>query len=499
MKSILTLSAIEAREHFLKESSYFNADLPEYISFKPILDAVAQILGQNPFIGFTSSQPAEHSDVNYVIISNKDGRFAWRALELIHPVLYVSLVNQICTQENWVHIQSTFNSFKNYKIFCCSIPVISSGVQSDKGEQISHWWQAIEQRSIILSLEYSIALHTDVSDCYGSLYTHSIPWALHGQEFAKKKENKQNKPLIGNTIDFHMQAGRYGQTNGIPQGSVLMDFIAEIVLGYVDTLAVPLLKDLDVKILRYRDDYRIFAHDEHTAEYALKIISDTLRTVGLRLNVSKTSLFHNVVGSAIKQDKLAGIELRELDVSNAKTFQKQLLRLHSFGIKHPNSGALRRLMGEIHGKIVTQKEAPSDLAVQIAIVVDISIVSPTTFPAAVGILSHLISLAPEAEKQQLWEQVAAKVRRIPYNGYQEIWLQRVMKAQASQLAFHSDEPICGIVDAKSHSLWNSEWVSSKEVLKALDTKSIITKAVELMPSVVQPAEIELFVSQAEVY
>ena len=499
MKSIIKLSELEAREHFLKESSYFNADLPEYISFKPILDAVAQTLGQSQFMGFASSNPAEHSDVNYVIISNKDGRFAWRALELIHPVVYVSLVNQICLKANWEHIVSVFNSFKNNKILCCSIPVVSIGAQTDKGEQISHWWQAIEQRSIILSLEYNISLHTDVSDCYGSLYTHSISWVLHGQEFAKKKENKQNKSLIGNLIDFHMQAGRYGQTNGIPQGSVLMDFVAEIVLGYVDSLAAPLLKDLDVKILRYRDDYRIFAHDEQTAEHALKIISDTLRTVGMRLNVSKTSLFHNVVGSAIKQDKLAGIELRELDLSNAKTFQKQLLRLHSFGMKHPNSGALRRLMGEIHGKVITQKEAPSDLAVQVAIVVDISVVSPTTFPAAVGILSHLISLAPETEKQQLWERVAAKVRRIPYNGYQEIWLQRVMKAQATKLAFHSDEPICGIVDAKSHPLWNSDWVSSKEMLKALDTKSIITKAVESMPSVVQPAEIELFVAQAEVY
>ena len=29
---------------------------------------------------------------------------------------------------------------------------------------------------------------------------------------------------------------RYGQTNGIPQGSVLMDFISEMVLGYIDKL-----------------------------------------------------------------------------------------------------------------------------------------------------------------------------------------------------------------------------------------------------------------------
>ncbi len=42
-----------------------------------------------------------------------------------------------------------------------------------------------------------------------------------------------------------------------------MDFIAEIVLGYADTLItteIKAAKILDYKILRYRDDYRIFVN-----------------------------------------------------------------------------------------------------------------------------------------------------------------------------------------------------------------------------------------------
>jgi hypothetical protein len=31
-----------------------------------------------------------------------------------------------------------------------------------------------------------------------------------------------------------MRGMNFSQTNGIPQGSVLMDFIAEMVLGYID-------------------------------------------------------------------------------------------------------------------------------------------------------------------------------------------------------------------------------------------------------------------------
>ena len=62
---------------------------------------------------------------------------------------------------------------------------------------------------------------------------HSIPWVLHGKEEAKK--GRTNKHLLGNKIDKLMQDMNYGQTNGIPQGSVLTDFIAEIVLGCIDS------------------------------------------------------------------------------------------------------------------------------------------------------------------------------------------------------------------------------------------------------------------------
>ena len=132
-------------------------------------------------------------------------------------------------------------------------------------KQIRSWWQSVEQQSLIYSLEFSHVLHTDVIDCYGSLYTHSISWALHGIENAKNSKGKNS--LLGNIIDSHIQASRYGQTNGISQGSVLMDFVAEIVLGYVDELINAMLGDpTDFRILRYRDDYRIFANSDDRAE-----------------------------------------------------------------------------------------------------------------------------------------------------------------------------------------------------------------------------------------
>ena len=105
-----------------------------------------------------------------------------------------------------------------------------------------------------------------LTNCYGSLYTHSISWALHTKEVCKERKNnwekyKKTKPLLGDLIDQLVRAGRSGQTNGISQGSVVMDFLAELVLGYVDTIISKKLNNEGIenyKILRYRDDYRNF-------------------------------------------------------------------------------------------------------------------------------------------------------------------------------------------------------------------------------------------------
>jgi len=376
------------------------------------------------------------------------------------------------------------------------VPVVADDNQKDVAAQIRSWWVNVEQRSLIYSLEFSHVLQTDVVNCYGSLYTHSIPWAIHGVKESKEKRGRDS--LVGNKIDAYIRAGRYGQTNGISQGSVLMDFIAEIVLGFVDEqIHLELGKPTDFRILRYRDDYRIFANSDERVEEILKVVSQKLLLVGMRLGVSKTFLSRNVVESSIKQDKLAGIDLQDLGDANARTMQKQLLRLHSFGQRFPNSGALRRLVGEFHRKISTQVEKPDDLEVQIAIATDIGFVSPATFPAIAGILSYLISLAPDEDKPRLWKKVRDKMKRVPHNGYLELWLQRVI--QPLGIPFDSEEPICQIVNGKSVELWENKWIASKDLAAALDTSRIVVKPIADTEEVIKPEEIELFTQKAWMY
>ena len=200
MPKIIELDSAGARAHFLKGSSYFNGDFPKYISFEPILQAVSVILGGGSYVAFKSSNPHNLPNVNYNFTANKDGKFAWRPFELIHPALYVSLVNALTDDANWNTVKTRMASFEGGVVECCSAPVVSIDHQSDVAAQIQGWWQAVEQRSLTYSLEYRNLLHTDVTDCYGALYTHSIPWALHGLDLAKSKTGKNDASLLGNEI-----------------------------------------------------------------------------------------------------------------------------------------------------------------------------------------------------------------------------------------------------------------------------------------------------------
>lgn len=486
---LIDLSPEEARRYFLKGSSYFNADIPKYISFEPILENVASILNGGEFSGVKSSEPSKFSNVNYRLITNKDGKLDWRALELIHPVIYVSLINVICDEQNWKILQNCMTQFKTAAIQCYSGQIIPKEHQTDTGTQVNNWWQRVEQSSLEYSLEYSYLLHTDVINCYGSIYTHSIVWAVHGKEEAKTNRDRN---LLGNKIDYHISSSRYGQTNGISQGSALMDFIAELVLGYVDLCSDPELKACDVKILRYRDDYRIFAHREECAEEALKILSDNLREVGMKLSVPKTLMCRNVIEGSIKPDKLASLELPDNNRINGDTTQKQLLRLHAFGRRHPNSGALQRMLCEFNEHIIKQDKPHGNIKVNVAIVTDIAFSSPATFSRVAAILSHMISLAPIGDKAPLWEKVRKKMNRVPNHGYLDIWLQRVIQGGKIDMNFTSPERICKIVNGTSSQLWESEWISCKKLKNAVDAKKIKKGDITDSDEVMSPKEIALF-------
>jgi hypothetical protein len=80
------MTAAQARTFLLKPESYCRIDLPVYFAFAQVLSGVSKELSGKALVDL-SSKPREHEGINYAMLSNKDGRHAWRPLQLIHPAL----------------------------------------------------------------------------------------------------------------------------------------------------------------------------------------------------------------------------------------------------------------------------------------------------------------------------------------------------------------------------------------------------------------------------
>ena len=499
MRRILELSHTEAKQYFLKAESYFNGDLPQYFVFQNVIQKVsAQLNGHrlSDFLGSVTdasgqskaTYPSDYGSVNYTFLNNKDGKFAWRPFQLIHPALYVSLVHNITEKTNWDLIIARFSEFAaNPKIKCGSIPLESGGSQSDKAITVTEWWHTIEQQSIELALEYEYVLHTDISDCYGSIYTHSVPWAIHTKQTAKTK--KTDYSLIGNLIDKHLRDMAFGQTNGIPQGSMLMDFIAEMVLGFADTevsIGIEKAKIQDYHIIRYRDDYRIFSNNPQEAECIAKILTEILIELGMRLNAQKTLVSKNVIRDSIKPDKVYWIA----EKNGSKSIQEHLLLIHSLSDKFPNSGSLNKALGKFYNQIKSLKKINS-LQVLISILVDIMYRNPKTYPIASAILSKLLSILNDPTKRDsILHKIVIKFEKIPNTAHIKIWLQRLtIKIDRTRVY---EEDLCKKVNDKTIQIWNSDWLTNS--LKTLvDTTPIIDeKIIQAIDVVINSSEVQLF-------
>jgi RNA-directed DNA polymerase len=491
-RAILQMTAEQARAFLMKPESYCSIDLPMYFTFARLLsDVSTEFSGKD--LSTMSAKPRDYEGVNYAMLSNKDGRHAWRPLQLIHPALYVSLVNEITKDCQWKVICERFKKFQQLTNFkCLSIPLESATPRKDKAAQILNWWHGIEQGSIELALEYDYVFHADITDCYAAIYTHSIAWAVHSK--SKAKEARNDKTLIGNIIDSHIQDMRNGQTNGIPQGSVLMDFVSELVLGYADFMLSKTLtkaKITEYRILRYRDDYRIFVKSPQIGEAILKALTETLITLGLKLNAAKTTGSQHVVSSALKLDKWAWLGSTQGDPN----LQKHLLVIHSHGNDYPNSGSLTTALMQFHSRL-SQSRRINNPIVLISIATDIAYNSPRAFPVCSAIISVLLNeLAADTEKVEAIKKIHAKLSQLPNTGHQEVWLQRISHSFAPDLGY--SEMLCKLVSGVSVAPWNNDWITSKKLKAALNPSKIVSKAkLSSLEPVVSPKEIEVFVSES---
>lgn len=283
-----------------------------------------------------------------------------------------------------------------------------------------------------------------------------------GRKRLRKKQN--DKEQFGNKIDRLLMDMHNGQTNGIPQGNVASDLIAEMVLGYADLNLSGQLNERkinDYRILRYRDDYRIFTNSKEDAQIILLELTNVLSDLNFKLNAAKTFLSEDIIGASIKADK----QFWNQSINSRRSFFKTLLLVHDLGRRFPNSGSLVKALTHFRRRIEKLSKRPNDNAILISLIVDIMYHNPRIYPHAASILSKLLSFENYSEKINYLKLIHDKFEDIPNRGILEIWMQRISLNYTPK--FKYQESMCKAVTDQSIILWNCEWLKkeAKESIK----------------------------------
>ena len=133
-------------------------------------------------------------------------------------------------------------------------------------------------------------LKTDIAQFYPSIYTHSIPWAIHTKALCKKDRTSGSKTCFFNELDYHLRNCQDAQTRGLFIGPDAARLISETILVDIDKR----IQETSAKhirgAVRYVDDYFIGTETEGDAALVLSAISDALDEYELIPNDVKTKI-----------------------------------------------------------------------------------------------------------------------------------------------------------------------------------------------------------------
>ena len=200
-----------------------------------------------------------------------------RVFSLPNPTFYIDSVVFINNHraQLFEHFQKTDDSF--------SVPIYSETGRAAKIKSHSEFHRA--RRRHLAASRYIVK--TDISRYFHSIYTHSIPWALHGKSAAKSDRKPESSAMFGNRLDFILRQSQDGQTIGIPVGPDVSYYISEIVGKAIDHRFRQAMGD-DCVYLRLVDDIYIGVDEIDLADDFLFGIRDAIRFFQLDINDGKT-------------------------------------------------------------------------------------------------------------------------------------------------------------------------------------------------------------------
>lgn len=208
--------------------------------------------------------------------SHARGGLLRRQLSLCNPVSFYLLSRELVS--NWHQVSS-----------CSSGTTLSATTPEFKtrGRAINGKFPQADRSRLAQQsrLGRRFVLTTDISRFYHSIYTHSIPWAMHTKSRAKIDRSFS---LLGNKLDYLVRQGQDGQTIGIPIGPDTSLVFAEMIMQRCDDALISALPG--IRGHRFIDDYELSFSTRTEAEDAFHILNSCLADYELALNPKKTSV-----------------------------------------------------------------------------------------------------------------------------------------------------------------------------------------------------------------
>ena len=191
-------------------------------------------------------------------------------------------------------------------------------------------------------------LKSDLSQCYGSLYTHSLEWALTSKESAKE-QRRLGLRSPGADLDSAIRLGQLGQTKGIPIGPDTSLAVAELILSAMDHRFDQNLRSSSASGsllpgFRLIDDFEYYASSRSEAEDALLAWELAASHFELQINIDKTEIL--ALPHEVETDWVITLSQFQFDSRNATASLDSLIRFFSL---------VFRLSGEHpHGAVITK-------------------------------------------------------------------------------------------------------------------------------------------------
>jgi len=192
-----------------------------------------------------------------------------RSLSIPNPLHQCILSDEIAT--NWQVLEA----------FCAKSP-ISLSVPKPSADRALEATNDLNKQPLYRaqrSVGARYLLQTDIARYYPSIYTHSLPWALHGKSTARS-DKKFN--LLGNRLDLWLRETQDKQTGGIPIGPDTSFLIGEVLGTALDLHLQSKLSSL--RGTRSIDDYYLYFSTVSDAEKGLAALHEVSREFDLEIN-----------------------------------------------------------------------------------------------------------------------------------------------------------------------------------------------------------------------